>query len=166
MAGADLDWISESFAENLSSRLSGPNYYALEREERNAAYDQLGLPADTPLTVASKYKAAQTLGVDWAVLGKFSVQGDRLTASARLLNLRPMKLSPPIEVSGELPELVDLQTRLAWRLVASYNPNFTVGAEEEFARRFREMRLDAFENYIRGILATDRASSNSLLPGV
>jgi tetratricopeptide (TPR) repeat protein len=152
---ADLDWISESFAETLASRLSGPNYYVLGREERNAAYDQLGLPADTPLTVASKYKAAQTLGVDWAVLGNFSVQGERLTASARLLSLRPMQLSPPIEVSGELAELVELQTRLVWRLVASYNPNFTVGAEEDFARGFREVRLDAFENYIRGVLATD-----------
>ena len=89
--------------------------------------DQLGIPADTPLTVASEYKAAQTLGVDWAVLGKFNVEGDRLTASARLLDLRQLKLSPPIEVSGELSELVDLQTRLVWRLVAAHDPNFTVG---------------------------------------
>ena len=30
-----------------------------------------------------------------------------------------------------------------------------VGAEEDFRRRFPEVRLDAFENYIRGVLATD-----------
>ena len=152
---ADLNWISESFAETLSSRLSGPGYYVFDREERNAAYDQLGIPADTPLTVASEYKAAETLGVDWAVLGKFNVEGDHLSASARLLNLRQLKLSPALEVSGELVELVDLQTRLAWRLVASYDPNFTVGAEEDFDRRFPQVRLDAFENYTRGVLATD-----------
>jgi tetratricopeptide (TPR) repeat protein len=152
---ADLNWISESFAETLSSRLPGPGYYVLDREERNAAYDQLGIPADTPLTVASEYKAAETLGVDWAVLGKFDVEGDLLTASARLLDLRQLKLSPALEVSGELAELVDLQTRLAWRLVASYDPNFTVGAEEDFYSRFPQVRLDAFENYVRGILATD-----------
>ena len=152
---ADLNWVSESFAETLSSRLSGPGFYILEREERNAAYDQLGIPADTPLTLASEYKAAQTLGVDWAVLGKFNVEGDRLSASARLLDLRQLKLSPAIEVSGELGELVDLQTRLVWRLMASYDSNFTVSTEEDFDRRFPEVRLDAFENYIRGILATD-----------
>ena len=61
---ADLNWVSESFAETLSSRLSGPGFYVLERGERNAAYDQLGIPAGLPLTVASEYKAAQTLGVD------------------------------------------------------------------------------------------------------
>jgi tetratricopeptide (TPR) repeat protein len=152
---ADLNWVSESFAETLSSRLSGPGFYVLERGERNAAYDQLGIPAGIPLTVASEYMAAQTLGVDWAVLGKFNVEGDRLSASARLLDLRQLKLSPAIEVSGELAELVDLQTRLVWRLMASYDLNFTVGTEEDFDRKFPEVRLNAFENYIRGILATD-----------
>jgi len=156
---ADLNWVSESFAETLSSRLSGPGFYVLERGERNTAYDQLGIPADTPLTVASEYKVAQTLGVDWAVLGKFNVEGSGLTASARLLDLRQLKLSPAIEVSGELAELVDLQTRLVWRLVATHDPNFTVGAEEDFDRKFPEVRLDAFENYIRGILATDDPTS-------
>jgi tetratricopeptide (TPR) repeat protein len=152
---ADLNWVSESFAETLSSRLSGPGYYVLERGERNAAYDQLGIPADTNLTVASEYKVAQTLGVDWAVLGGFNVEGSALTASARLLDLRRLKLFPAIEVSGELAELVDLQTRLVWRLMAAHDPNFTVGAEEDFDRRFPEVRLNAFENYIRGILAAD-----------
>jgi tetratricopeptide (TPR) repeat protein len=152
---ADLNWVSESFAETLSSRLSGPDFYVLEREERNAAYDQLGIPAGIPLTVASEYKAAQTLGVDWAVLGKFNVEGERLSASARLLDLHQLKLFPPIEVSGELAELVDLQTRLVWRLMAAYDPSFTVSTEEDFDRKFPEVRLDAFENYIRGILATD-----------
>jgi tetratricopeptide (TPR) repeat protein len=152
---ADLNWVSESFAETLSSRLSGPGFYVLERAERSAACDQLGIPGDTPLTVASEYKVAQTLGVDWAVLGKFDVQGSGLTASARLLDLRQLKLSPVIEVTGELAELVDLQTRLVWRLMAAHDPNFTVGAEEDFDSRFPEVRLDAFENYIRGILATD-----------
>ena len=152
---SDLNWISESFAEVISSRLSGPGYYVLERNERNAAYDQLGIPADTPLTVASEYKAAQILGVDWAILGDFDVKGDRLSASARLLDVRHLKLSSPIEVTGELADLVDLQTRLVWRLVASYDTDFVVGTEEDFRRRFPDVRLDAFENYIRGILATD-----------
>jgi tetratricopeptide (TPR) repeat protein len=152
---ADLNWVSESFAETLSSRLTGPGFYVLERGERNAACDQLGIPADTPLTVASEYKVAQTLGADWAVLGKFNVEGSGLTASARLLDLRQLKLSPAIEVSGELAELVDLQTRLVWRLMAAHDPSFTVGAEEDFDRKFPEVRLDAFENYVRGLLATD-----------
>jgi Tfp pilus assembly protein PilF len=153
-----LYWISECFAQVLSSRLPQADNYVLDRDERNAAYTQLGLPMDVPLTLASEFKVAQTLGVDWAILGNFNVTDNRLVAHAQLLNVKLLKLSQPLEVSGDLTELVDMQTRLAWRLLAMHDPNFTVGNEEDFRGRFRDIRLDAVENYIRGLVATDDAS--------
>jgi len=155
---SDLNWISESFAEILSSRLAGPDNYVLDREERNTACVQLSIPPEIPLTLASAYKVTQVLGADWAVVGSYSVTTSRLTARAQLLDVRQLKLAPALEVTGELAELDDLQTRLAWRLLATHDPGFTVGKEEDFRRRFPEIRLDAFENYIRGVLATDDES--------
>ena len=155
---ADLNWIAESFAQVLSSRLPQPDNYVLDRDERNAAYLQLGMPTDAPLTLASEYKVAQTLGVDWAILGNFNVTDHLLVAHAQLLNVKALKLSPPLEVSGDLTELVDLQTRLVWRLLATHDPNFTAGSEDEFRRNFHDIRLDAFENYIRGLIAADDES--------
>ena len=155
---ADFNWISESFAQVLSSRLAQPDNFVLERDERNAALTQLGMPADAPLTLASQYKVAQTLGVDWAVLGNFNVTDNRLVARAELLNVKQLKLSQPVEVSGDLTELVDVQTQLAWRLLATHDPGFTVGNEEDFSRGFHDIRLDAFENYVRGLIAADDAS--------
>lgn len=152
---ADLSWISEGFAVILSSRLASADRYVLGREERNAAYAQLELPPETPLSLASDYKVAEILGVDWAVVGSFNVEGNRLTARARLLDAHGLRLSPALEATGELSDLVDLQTQLAWRLLAAHDPDFVVGQEDDFRRRFPEVRLDAFENYIRGILATD-----------
>jgi Tfp pilus assembly protein PilF/TolB-like protein len=159
----DLGWMSEGFAEILSLRLAGPQRYVLGRDERNAACAQLGLPQATPLTLASEYKVAQILGLDWALVGAFYVEGDRLTARAQLLDVPRLKLSPPVEVTGALVELIDLQTTLAWRLLAHQDPAFTVGREEEFRARFPAVRLDAFENYIRGILATDDESRERFL---
>src|SRR5580692_8991325 len=89
---ADLNWISESFAQVLSSRLPQPDNYVLDRDERNAAYEQLGLPDDAPLTMASQFKVAQTLGVDWAVIGSFNVQDNHLVTHAQLLDLRELRL--------------------------------------------------------------------------
>jgi tetratricopeptide (TPR) repeat protein len=155
---ADLNWISESFAQVLSSRLPQPDNYVLDRDERNAAYTQLGMPMDAPLTLASQFKVAQTLGVDWAILGNFNVTDHRLVAHAQLLNVKLLRLSQPLEVSGDLTELVDLQTRLVWRLLATHDPGFAVDNEENFRRSFHDIRLDAFENYIRGVVATDDAS--------
>ena len=154
-SNSDLGWISEAFTEVLSSRLEGEGRYVLDREERNAAYQQLGIPPGTPLTLASAYKVAETLGVDWAVVGNFKIAGNQLTASCRLLEVHNLKLTPPLETSGALADLVDVQTRLAWRLLATHDPDFTAGAEDDFARRFAPIRLNAFENYIRGLLATD-----------
>jgi len=154
-ANSDLGWISEAFAEVLSSRLAGPGRYVLDRDERSAAYQQLGIPASTPLTLASTYKVAQTLGVDWAVVGNFRVAGDQLTAACQLLEVHNLRLTPRLETTGALADLIEVQTRLAWRLLATHDPNFTAGSEEDFAKRFPVLRLDAFENYIRGLLAAD-----------
>jgi tetratricopeptide (TPR) repeat protein len=162
-ARPDLNWISESFAEMLSSRLSAADRYVLSRGERNAAYEQLEIPPGTPLTLASMYKVAETLGVDWTVTGNFTVEGERLTARAQLLDVRRLQLAPALEATGELADLADLQTRLAWRLLATQDAGFTVGKEEDFGRLFPDVRLDAFENYIRGLLATDAESRVRLL---
>jgi tetratricopeptide (TPR) repeat protein len=151
----DLNWICEGFAQIVSSRLAGGNRYALGREERVAAYQEIGMPPDGSLTLASKYKVAETLGVDWAVIGNFALNGNRLVARAQLLEMRHLKLKPPIEATGELVDVADIQTRLAWRLLATEDPTFVTGTEESFAQHFPEIRLDAFENYIRGILASD-----------
>ncbi|HEV2350003.1 MAG TPA: tetratricopeptide repeat protein [Terriglobia bacterium] len=152
---ADLGWISEGLAEILASRLVAPDRYILGRDELNAAYAQLELPPGKSLTLASDYKIAEILGVDWAVMGSFDVVGTRLTAQASLLDARGLKLSRPIEATGELSDMVELQTDLAWRLLAAHDPDFVVGREEDFQHRLPEVRLDAFENYIRGILSTD-----------
>ena len=155
---ADLNWMSEGFAEFLCSRLASSDRYVLGREERDAAYAQLELSAQGPISLASAYKVAEVLGVDWAVLGSFRVEGTNLTAEARLLDAKALKLYPPIDVDGALNDVVELQTRLAWRLLAAHDSQFTVGTEDDFRRRFPDLHLDAFESYIRGILATDDAS--------
>jgi len=157
-ARADLNWISEGFAEVLASRMAAPDRVVLGRREREAACKQLAIPAATPLTLASVFKVAETLGADWAITGNFNVEGNRLTARAQLLEVRRMRLAPALEASGELADLADLQTRLAWRMLATQDPGFTVGKEEDFQKLFPVIRLDAFENYIRGTLATDNES--------
>lgn len=157
-ANSDLGWISEAFAEVLATRLAGTGRYVLDRQERNAAYEQLGIPPETPLTLASIYKVAETLGVDWAVVGDYRVAGNQLTAGCQLLEVHHLKLTPRLETTGALTDLVDVQTRLAWRLLATHDPGFTAGTEDDFAKRFPPIRLDAFENYIRGLLAADDAT--------
>jgi tetratricopeptide (TPR) repeat protein len=152
---SDLAWMSEGLAVALSRRLSGPNRYILSRRERNAAYEDVGLVEGAPITLASAYRVAETLGVDWAVIGTFDVQGSQLTAKARLLDVRGLKLYEPLVASGGMADFVELETDLAWRMLSEHDPTFAAVKEEDFRRKFPEVPLDAFESYIRGILATD-----------
>lgn len=155
---SDLGWISESFSVTLSSRLVGPDRYVLSRRERLAAYDHSGLTEGVTLTLASLYKVAEMLGAEWAVLGSFDIQGSQLVARAQLLDVPRLKLWPPIEATGELQDLVELQSDLAWRLLARHDPEFVTGQADDFRKQFPEIHLDAFENYVRGILAVDSDS--------
>ena len=155
---SDLAWISESFAQVLAARLAGSDRIVLDRNDRAMAYQEMGAPLGTPLTLASVFKIAGSLGADWAVTGHFTVDGAVLEARAYLVDVQHFQRSGPFVVSGVLPELEDLQTRLAWRILALKERNFIVGSEEDFRRQFPVLRLDAHENYVRGILASDPES--------
>jgi tetratricopeptide (TPR) repeat protein len=152
---ASLGWMSEGIAELIATRLASPARYVLQRGERDDAYEQLGLPLETPLTLASEYKVARTLGATVAVVGSFTLAGGQLTTRVQWLNIPKLRLSHPIVVTGKLTELDVLETRVTWELLRSQDREGVAGNEEDFRNRFPAVRLDAFESYIRGILSTD-----------
>jgi Flp pilus assembly protein TadD/TolB-like protein len=152
---ADLNWISESFAETLTVRLESSDRVALGRQERNAAYVEAGLPAGVPITLASSYRVAKILGADWAIVGDFDVLDDALRLRGHLLDVANLRLGPRIEIAGTLDDLVELQTLLAWRLLRAHDARLPGESEDAFQSRFPEERLDAYENYIRGVIATE-----------
>ena len=158
-----LAWLPEGFAELVSRRLAADNRYVFGRDQRDAACEQAKVTLGAPLTLASKYQVAGVLGAEWAVVGSFNLQGDLLTARAQLFDVRSMKLFPPLDAEGKLSELDDISTRLVWRLLATHDPKFTTGSEEDFRHRFPPIHLDAFESYVRGILSTDPDNRIALL---
>lgn len=155
---ASVGWMSEGIAELLTTRLASPASYVLQRGERDDAYEQLGLPLETPLTLASEYKVAQNLGATVAVVGHFTLADGQLTTQVQWLDVPRLSLSHPIKVTGKLIDLDVLETRLAWKLLKAQDKEAVTGTEEEFSNRFPPVRLDAFESYIRGVLSTDAKS--------
>jgi Flp pilus assembly protein TadD len=55
--------------------------------------------------------------------------------------------------SGPLTDLIDLQSALAWQLLQQL-PSHPAMTREQFLKASPPVRLDAFENYVRGVLAT------------
>lgn len=148
-----LEWLGEAFPATFRSQLDSPVLYVATREERLRAYDRQGIPAGVHPSRATIYRLAEQMDVDYAVLGSYSYDGANLMATAQLLDMRTQKLLPAAAESARLNDLGNLQSALAWDMLRLIRPNFSV-PKDRYIAGVPPTRLDALENYIRGMLAT------------
>ena len=147
-----IEWISESFPVVLNQRMSSGSMYIIGRDERLYAFDRLGIPAGVKLSRATVFEVAQQMDVDYVVLGHYNFDGQNFQASAQLLDMKTFRLSSEVSESGPLTNLIDLQSALAWDLLRVLDPN-QLASRNQFVTASAPFRLDALENYIRGIMA-------------
>ncbi|MGO8719492.1 MAG: tetratricopeptide repeat protein [Acidobacteriaceae bacterium] len=146
-----LDWIGASFPDILDQRLGSAGFLTIRREDRRYAMQHLGLPADFHPTQATAYRIAQTLDADYVVFGNYTVANGRIQATARILDMHGPSMSPTLEEEGNLDQLIDIEDDLAWKMAMQIYPTLNLD-EQTFLAASRELRLDAFENYIRGLV--------------
>ena len=144
-----LDWIGESFPTILNERFHSAGFLTIRREDRQYSLQHLGLPAGLHPTHATIYRIAQTLDVDEVVLGSYRVENGQVIATARILEMRGPRMRAPLQESAALNQLLDVEDGLAWQLVRQIDPRFAV-EKQTFLAAGHGLRLDAFENYIRG----------------
>ena len=77
-------------------------------------------------------------------------------AEARVVDVPHLHMSEPVTARGEMRDLIAVFDSLAWKLTRELDPAFNV-AEETFVAAGKGLRLDAFEQYIRGITEPDQA---------
>ncbi len=145
-----LDWMREAAAELLNSRFSSAGFAPLSREDRVYAFDHLGLPQSFDPSRASAIRLAQTLDADEIIVGSFSMDGQDLVAEAQLVDVPHLRMTKPVTARGKLVDMISIFDSLAWKLTKELDPDFNV-AEKTFVAAGANLRLDAFEQYIRGI---------------
>jgi tetratricopeptide (TPR) repeat protein len=150
-----LDWIGEACPELLSQRMASPKVNVVTRDNRIFAFDRAGVPAAVHPSRATVFNVSEQLGADYVVLGSYSVDGSAFQVSAQLLDIKKLRLSLPVQSSGPLTDFVELQTALAWLLLKQM-PNPPQLTEQQFIKASAAIPLNAFENYIRGVTATNR----------
>jgi tetratricopeptide (TPR) repeat protein len=148
-----LEWVGEAFPESFHEQLNSPLLYVASREERLRAYDRLGIPAGVHPSRATVYRIAEQMDIDYVVLGSYSYDGLQLQASAQLLDMRGSRLLPSVAEAGPLAELFRLQAALAWDLLHTVRADISI-SKERYLQTIPAARLDAFENHVRGALAT------------
>jgi len=151
-----LEWIREASAEILSSRLASAGFAPMSRTDRIYALDHLGLPQGFHPSRASSLKLAETLDADSIVVGSYVTDGTGIVAEAQLVDVPQLRMSQPVTARGEMHDLASVFCSLAWKLTRQLDPGFKV-PEETFVAAGSALRLDAFEQYIRGITEPDQA---------
>lgn len=170
-----LDWIGESFAETIREALVGEGILVVERDDRQEAYRRLTLRADSILTKASVIKLGETVDADKVIFGQFEWKAPPVAAgapgspaapaapktmgslhiTAELLDIRRLKKGAEFDDLGALEDLAALQNHIAWRTLRAVLPSNTGLSEEDYKKRHPLLRVDAVENYIRGLLTRD-----------
>ena len=149
-----LEWVREAAAEILDTRFASAGFAPMSRENRLYALDHLGLPEGFQPSRASSLKLAQTMDVDSIVVGSYLTDGSNIVAEAQLVDVSHLRMSGPVTARGAMRDMVSVFDSLAWELTRQLDPTFSV-AEETFVAAGKGMRLDAFEQYIRGITEPD-----------
>lgn len=127
----------------------------MTRDDRRYALDHLGLPQGFEPSRASALKLAETVDADTIVVGDYQTDGKDIVAAARLVDVPHLRMSEPLTARGEMRDMIAVFGTLAWKLTRQLNPGFTV-AQETFIAAGASLRLDAFEQYIRGITEPDQ----------
>ena len=149
-----LEWIREAAPEILGSRFASAGFAPMSRADRLYALDHLGLPQGFHPSRATALKLAQTLDADSIVVGSFVTDGTGIVAEAQLVDVPHLRMGQAVTARGEMKDLIGVFDSLAWELTRQLDPGFSV-AEETFVAAGRGMRVDAFEQYIRGITEPD-----------
>jgi tetratricopeptide (TPR) repeat protein/TolB-like protein len=149
-----LDWLGEGLEELTIQRLSAAGEQVYSHAGRITELERYGLPHTSKLSRATMLHAAEDLDADFVVFGKYTSNGTSLTVEARVLKVNPTSLLAPLPETGALNTLMDLNMRLVWRMLTTSDPRYPLSLAE-FTKRQRPLRLDAFEHYIRGLLATE-----------
>ncbi len=150
----NLDWIGEGIAELIIERLqSEPNLYVFQRDERLAGFDKLGIPDSANVSRATAMKLGWDNGSDRVITGRFTGTAEDFSIYARLIDLAAAGASQEIKVSGKLEDFIPLTNSLSWQVLKIIVPG-TKTPESDYTSRPPVPR-SVFENYIRGVLATD-----------
>ncbi|HEV2689889.1 MAG TPA: tetratricopeptide repeat protein, partial [Bryobacteraceae bacterium] len=127
------------------------------------AYRRLGIRPYSLLTKASVVKIGEELDAEHVIFGQFDLKAGpdstgksrgSLAITAYILDLRRIKQGPEFRELGALEDLAAIEGHLAWQTLRFIKPN-SAPAESQFRERHPAVRVDAIENYVRGLLAAN-----------
>jgi tetratricopeptide (TPR) repeat protein len=164
----EYNWIGDSFAITLANLLDAPGMIAISPEERNLAYERLGLRSSDLLTRAAMIRIADAAQANLAVIGTFDIGGDAkkttIAIKARLVETREGRLvaNKVFNLSGVLGKLQEMQGQLAWSILYERNPMITY-SKDQLVKRSTLTPPRAYESFVKGVQTSNAKLSETFL---
>src|SRR5947209_1515002 len=136
-----LEWLGEGLEELAVQSLSSAGQQVYSHAGRAAEMERNGLPLSAKVSRASMLRIAQELDADFVIFGSFTYDGKSLTVESRLLRSDPLTLLPTVRETGPLDSLIELQSKVIWRLLSANDRNYRPTLAE-FSKSQRPLRLD------------------------
>jgi tetratricopeptide (TPR) repeat protein len=149
-----LHWIAEAASLLVADELNARGVAAIRRAERIRAFEQLHLPVAASLSRATVVKVGQLVGASEVIVGSVRFEGDELVVEASGIRIDVGRVQPPVSERGPLADVVLLFERVSAKLAS--------GAPLGGARSPRPP-LEAFEPYVKGLMAESAATRASFL---
>jgi tetratricopeptide (TPR) repeat protein len=163
-SAAPFDWIGESIAETVRDAVGVRGGLTIARTDVDEAFRRLNLRPISLLTQASVLKVGAALEVEQMAYGTFQFIPDTtapagtrrgaLKIAARVIDRGKLARSSDLSESGNLEDLPTLEAHLAWRVLMIVAPRLAP-PEADFRTLRPNIRLDAQESYIRGLIARE-----------
>ncbi len=150
-----LHWMGEASAVLLADELNAIGVAAITRAERARAFERLHLPVSGALSLATVIKVGELVRASDVILGSYRLDGDTLMVGAHAIRIDVGRRQPQVTERGPLKDLFGIHERLSRRLAVTGG-----GAA---ASQEPRPTLDAFENYIKGLIAESAAAQATFL---
>jgi tetratricopeptide (TPR) repeat protein len=145
-------WLSEAASVLLSDGLAARGVGAVPRDDRVAVFDRLQLPMSFPLTRATTIRVGDLIGASEIVFGEIKL-AQKLSVRARLVRLASAQQLPDVVDEAPLTDIFQLFERVSERVAASTGRVLTTPPA-----RLPALSLEAFENYVKGLVAATPAA--------
>jgi tetratricopeptide (TPR) repeat protein/TolB-like protein len=175
----EYNWVGESFADALAELLEVPGLAVVAPDEREIAYQRLGLPLTTIPTRATSIRLAREAGATHVVIGTYDVtppQGETVPATirgtARVIAVNEGRLTGevldgrwawrPYDFGGPLGTLQNMQGRIAYQVLYQRDRALPFSMNQ-FIERATTVPPRAFESYVKGLITADPERQSAYL---
>jgi TolB-like protein len=146
-------WLGEAAAIVLADDLNARGLGAITRTGRERAYEELHLPAQQVLSRATVIKLGEVVGAAAVIVGDVRLDGDTLTVTAQPIRIDVGRADTEISEHGNLADFFSVVQKVARRVAPG-------GGQ---APASAPTGLQAFEAYVKGLIAEQPATQASFL---